>query len=272
MSRLCARAGMTRQNAYKQRKRRSRQEVDEELVLTLMRAQRRLHPRLGGRKLHLLLALPLQEAGVTIGRDRFFALLARRGLLVPPLPKGPRTTQSTHPHPVYPNRIRDFQATGPNQAWVVDITYVRTLEGFAYATLMTDAFSCKIVGGHLGRTLEAKESLVALRQALLQLPSGARVIHHSDQGCQFCCELYVAALRKRQVLVSMTETQHCAENAKAERVNGILKQEYGLGGTFATLIHARRAFDQAVGLYNHLRPHNTLNGRFPAAVHRQDAA
>lgn len=262
---------MSRQNFYRARRDRKTQEINERLVVELVKAERKLQPRLGGRKLHILLKDSLEEAGVKIGRDRFFKVLEERGLLVPPLPKGPVTTMSGHSMPVFPNQFRDLELSRPHQAWVSDITYIRTEEGYGYLTLLMDAYSRKIVGWNFGESLKTRECQKALAMALENLPEGEKPLHHSDRGCQFCSHAYVAALQERGLGVSMTEVQHCAENAKAERINGILKQEYLLGGSFRKLKDARKSIEQAIWLYNHRRPHSSLQMRIPAEVHRAAA-
>jgi len=211
------------------------------------------------------------EAGAWMGRDRFFGVLRRRGLLVPPLPRSCRTTHSGHTLPVFRNLVKDLETTGPNQAWGSDITYVRTEAGFVYVSLIMDLYSRKIVGFHCSTSLAASGSVRALQKALRTLPADAFPIHHSDRGSRYCCREYVEVLEKRGLAVSMTEENHCGENARVERVNGILKQEYGLGTGFKTIADAVRAVEQAVWLYNHLRPHTSLNYRTPAQVHAQAA-
>jgi putative transposase len=268
---LCDRVGMSRQNYYAARRLRKRREIDEGLVLELVRRERRMQPRLGGRKLLHLIERDLEEAGVSIGRDRFFELLAEHDMLVEPRRGTPRTTCSRHCLPVFRNLLAGMALTGPNQAWVSDLTYIRTAEGFLYAALITDAWSRKIVGFHIGDSLEAEGCLAALDMALADLPGGMHPVHHSDRGCQYASHLYVGRLQGRGLPVSMTETMHCYENAKAERVNGILKQEYEMGATFRTKRQAAGAFEQAVQLYNHRRPHTSLGYRFPADVHAEVA-
>jgi len=144
---------------------------------------------------------------------------------------------------------------------------VRTVRGFLFLALLTDKVSRKVVGYHCGDTLAAGGCLLALQQAVAQMPAGAKPIHHSDQGTQYCCHEYVDWAVAHGLSVSMTETDHCAENALAERMNGILKSEYGLGGEFKTKASARLAVDQAVHLYNTRRPHTALKMRTPAEVH-----
>jgi putative transposase len=266
---VCRRLGMSRQNYYAQRQRRQRQGIDADLVEQLVLAERRLQPRLGGRKLYQLLQTELRAAGIKIGRDRFFEVLAQRNLLLEPEPAAyPCTTHSRHNLPVFTNQIKDLQITGANQVWVSDITYLRTEEGFLYLALITDKFSRKIVGHHGGDTLETEGCLKALELALAILPEGAQPIHHSDRGSQYCSHLYINRLAELNLGVSMTQSDHCAENALAERVNGILKQEYGLGAKFRTKADALRAVAQGIWLYNTRRPHTALNYRVPEAVHQ----
>ena len=262
---------MSRQNYYAARRLRQRRQVDEELILELVRRERQVQPRLGGRKLRHLLLADLEEAGVSVGRDRFFEVLAEHDLLVVPKPGAPHTTNSRHCLPVFHNLFAGMTLQAPNEAWVSDLTYIRTDEGFLFAALITDAYSRKIVGANIGDSLEAEGCLRALEQALSELPEGKQPMHHSDRGCQYCCHEYVERLQARGLAVSMTEVMHCYENALAERVNGILKQEYEMDRTFRTKAQAKAAFRQAVWLYNHRRPHLRLNYRFPADVHAEAA-
>ncbi len=271
ISMLCERVEMSRQNYYAARRLRRRREVDESMIVELVKRERRMQPRLGGRKLLHLLRPDLEEADVSIGRDRFFEVLAEHDLLVIPKRGRPRTTNSRHSLPVFHNLLAGNCFELPNEAWVSDLTYIRTDEGFLYAALITDVASRKIVGSHIGDTLEAEGCLAALDQALSELPEGKRPIHHSDRGCQYCCHAYVERLQNRKLSISMTEIMHCYENAMAERINGILKQEYEMDRTFRTKAQAKKAFGQAVWLYNHRRPHLMLDYRFPADVHAEVA-
>ena len=269
IAKLCEKAGMSRQNYYKGRKKRARREVDAGLIEELVRAERAVQPRLGGKKLHRLLKPELEKAGVRIGRDRFFEVLGERGLLLERLPKAPRTTNSRHSLPVFRNLLADMEPTGPNQAWVSDITYIRTDEGFLYLSLITDDWSRKIVGYHAGDTLETEGCLRALERAVKELVDGLFPLHHSDRGSQYCSHPYTGKLREYGLGISMTEENHCYENAKAERVNGILKQEYGLGSTFRTKQQAIASVDQAVMLYNTRRPHLSLKYKTPEEMHKK---
>lgn len=262
---------MSRQNYYAARRLRERRQIDETLILELVKRERKIQPRLGGRKLLHLLNKDFEEAGIQIGRDRFFELLAEADLLVEPKPGLPRTTNSRHSLPVFGNILAGKVLYAPNEAWVSDLTYIRTDEGFLYAALITDAYSRKIVGAHIGDSLEAEGCLMALDLALRALPAGKHPIHHSDRGCQYCCHEYVDRLRAGGLPISMTQVMHCYENAQAERVNGILKQEYELDRKFRTKTQARKSFEQAVWLYNHRRPHLGLNFQFPVDVHEEAA-
>lgn len=265
---LCDAAGMSRQNHYKRRSARQREAIDEKLVLDLVRAERSRQPKLGGRKLMELLREDLADAGVSLGRDRFFALLSRHDLLVPRPRRGVRTTDSRHRFAVYANLAADLALTAPHQLLVSDITYVRTDEGFMYLCLVMDAFSRAIVGHDCSDSLEMEGALRALGMALGQLPAGARPMHHSDRGVQYCCGAYIEALEEAGLSISMTQENHCYENARAERLNGTMKREYGLGETFLWKAQVLPAVKQGVLLYNHHRPHQALNYRKPMQVHR----
>ncbi len=268
VSAVCRQLRITRQNYYARRQARQRREVDADLVGALVLEERRVQPRLGARKLHFMLKKILSQEGVKLGRDRFLEVLRARGLLLAPKPaEYPCTTNSYHCLPVFTNRIKGLAVSKPNEVWVGDLTYIRTEMGFLYVALLTDKASRKVVGHHCGETLATEGCLAALKNALEGLPAGAKPIHHSDQGTQYCSHEYVNWVVDHGLSVSMTETDHCAENALAERMNGILKSEYGLGAQFKTKAGARLAVDQAVHLYNTRRPHTALGYRTPEAVH-----
>jgi putative transposase len=268
VTRLCELAKMTPQNYYARRTAWCRQQVDLALVLDLVRAQRQQQPRLGVRKLHHLIGPELKAAGVKLGRDRLFAELSQAGMLVEPKPaEWPRTTNFNANLPVFRNLIQHCKLSGPNQVWVADITYIRTREAFMYLGLITDKWSRKIVGFHLGKTLETKDALKALAMALKGLRGSQRPIHHSDRGCQYASHVYVQRVQHAGLTMSMTQKNHSAENAVAERVNGILKQEYWLDRNFADGLEARRATAQGINLYNTRRPHTALGFKTPSMVH-----
>ncbi len=262
---------MTPQNYYARRRVRRRREVDLGLAFALVRAEREQQPRLGVRKLYHLIAPELKAAGVKLGRDRLFRELGRAGWLVARKPsEWPRTTQVDPNLPVFKNLIRRLTATGPNQVWVADITYIRTEQAFLYLGLITDRWSRKIVGYHLGETLETEQVLKALAMALEGLKGAARPIHHSDRGCQYASHAYVLAAQQAGLVMSMTEKNHSAENALAERVNGILKQEYWLDANFENGQQARQATAHGICMYNTRRPHTALKFATPEQVHHAD--
>jgi len=268
VSAVCRKLEMTRQNYYARRQARQEQQVDAGLVVALVVEERRVQPRLGARKLHYLLQGTWAKEGVILGRDRFLEVLREHGLLLEPQPpEYPCTTNSHHCLPVFPNQIKELEVSQPNMVWLGDLTFVRTEMGFVYLALLADKYSRKVVGYHCGETLEAVGCLEALKQAVANLPAGATPIHHSDQGTQYCSHEYVNWAEAHGVSLSMTERDHCAENAQAERLNGILKAEYGLGAKFRTKLSARLAVDQAVHLYNTRRPHTALAYRTPEQVH-----
>lgn len=272
VSAVCRKVGMTRQNYYARRKARQSRRVEGELVVALVIEERKIQPRLGTRKLHFLFKGVLAREGVRLGRDRFLEVLREHDLWLEPKPaEYPCTTNSHHCLPVFTNRIKGLEVSKPNEVWVGDLTCVRTEMGFLYLALLTDKKSRKVVGYHCGETLAAGGCLEALKQALADLPAGSKPIHHSDQGTQYCSHEYVNWVEAHGLSVSMTQTDHCAENALAERMNGILKSEYGLGGQFKTKANARLAVDQAVHLYNTRRPHTALGYRTPQEAHRQGA-
>jgi len=223
---------------------------------------------MGCRKiLHLYRQSHPEEAG-RIGRDRAFEEFRKRGLLIPKKRGKPRTTQAYHNLPIYRNRIKGLQPSAANQVWVSDLTYIHTRDGLLYLSLVTDSYSRKIQGYHLAGDLKASGCLCALDMALAHLPEGQHPIHHSDRGCQYASHEYVQKLAQRDLQVSMTEVDHCAENALAERMNGILKQEYELDWCFANRAEAQRAVKQAVTRYNEKRPHGALGYQTPSGVHQ----
>ena len=228
---------------------------------------RREHVKLGGRKLYHVLRAEIRNSGRGFGRDKFFDLLRHHDLLVKRRRKYAVTTQSDHPFYKYKNELSKEQITAPNQAWVSDITYLRTRKGFAYLSLITDAYSRKIVGWNVDNSLGVESTLQAAEQAISQCKQTKGTIHHSDRGIQYCCYAYTDRLKQKGIKISMGEAGNCYDNAMAERVNGILKDEYLLDAEFIDIEHARQVASQAIYLYNHKRPHWSLGLKKPAEVH-----
>jgi transposase InsO family protein len=246
--------------------------MQETVILDLVREQRRLMPRLGGKKLYCLLRDDLHKAG-KVGRDKFFSILRHNGLLVERKRSYTRTTHSYHHFHKWKNGVPNEPLTARNQVWASDITYIRTLDGFAYLALVTDMYSRKIVGWSLSRSLSIEGALEALGMALKANRGDMEgLIHHSDRGVQYCSHDYVKRLQKNGIKISMTEENHCYENSLAERVNGILKDEFLLDTTFHNYAQAHSACAGAVRTYNELRPHWSLKLQTPSRVHERQAA
>lgn len=241
--------------------------LQEEIVSKLVNDIRRYQPNIGGKKLYHLLKADLCKLDGNIGRDKFFDILRNHGLLVKRKRKYVYTTDSFHRFRVYKNALQDKVLTGPNQGCVSDITYLRIRSGFVYLFLITDAYSRKIIGWSLSNSLSIEGGLKALNTAIKQCVQTQGFIHHSDRGIQYCSNDYVALLKQHKMIISMTEENHCYENAIAERVNGILKQEFLLDETFENMSIAQRAVEEAIETYNTRRPHWSLNLCTPEQIH-----
>lgn len=266
---MCELFGHSKQAYYQRSKYNYRQEVKSEILCQLIEKQRKVMPRIGGRKLLRLIGPDLPDE-LKVGRDSFFDFLRERGLLVRGRRNRVRTTYSNHWMRKYPNLVKDFIPTGPHELWVSDITYILTSEGFAYLSLVTDAYSRKIIGWALGDTLQACHSVAALNMAIEQLPRGIkRVFHHSDRGVQYCSNEYVKILKKRQFKISMTESGNPRDNAIAERVNGILKSEWLNQIKLISIRQASRQLCEIIRTYNDQRPHSSLDMMSPKEAHNQ---
>jgi putative transposase len=185
------------------------------------------------------------------------------GLLIKRRRKYVRTTNSDHGFKTYDNKIKGLEITKPNQVWISDITYISSQEGFMYLALTTDLYSRKIVGFDICDSLEAEGCRRALKRALSRLADTKGIIHHSDRGIQYCCREYIKTLKNNKMEISMAAKGDCYENAVAERVNGILKQEYDLGGRFISKSVAVKATKEAINLYNTRRLHSSINFQTP---------
>ena len=228
-------------------------------------------PRIGTRKLYHMLGTVLEEHQIRIGRDKLFDLLEDHGLLVRRRKRRKvSTTDSNHPFMRYPNLTKGMSVLGPNQLWVSDITYIRLTDGFCYLSLITDAYSRKIVGYCLYPTLQKEGPITALQQALNDTGTSMQMLmHHSDRGRQYCCDAYVSILSNSEIVISMTEKGDPYENALAERVNGILKDEFMLDKTFLSYEQALATVNNAITTYNTDRPHSSCNYQAPDLTHQQ---
>ena len=264
---LARSSGISRQAYYQRRARCQARQARHEQALERGRQVRRRHPKMGTRKLYREHYATFRSLG--IGRDALFGLLRRHGLLLEPTRSKRRTTHSRHGLPTRSNLLTGYTPERSNEVFVSDITYLETLDSFHYLALVTDAYSRKIVGWDLSRSLSVEGSLRALDMALGQTTAEERrgLIHHSDRGVQYCCHVYTGRLEAVGARISMAEVGNPYENAQAERVNGILKHEYGLGGVFATGAQARAVAREAIYLYNEERPHLALCYQKPSQVH-----
>ena len=245
--------------------------MQQAIVLKLVEEIRVDMERVGTIKLHDMLKEPMRQHGIKMGRDKLYDLLSYYGLLIRrKRRRAPLTTDSDHPFFKYKNLVKGLGITYVNQVWVSDITYIRLASGFCYLSLVTDVFSRRIVGYFLNKDLASEGTINALKMALYNCPRkrDQMLIHHSDRGLQYCCHQYTRLLNHHNIAISMTQNGDPYENAIAERVNGILKQEFGLCSTFKSLNEAQVAVDHAVKFYNEKRPHFSLALKTPLQVYQ----
>jgi transposase InsO family protein len=265
----CKLFGKSRQAYYEQINHPRDSGLQASLVIKLVGEIRKDLPRCGADKLHFMLQKTFAEHGIKMGRDQLYKLLGAYGLLIRHRRQKPYTTNSNHHYRKYPNLIREKIITQAGQLWVSDITYIRVANKFAYLSIITDAYSHKIVGYKLHPTLHSQGAIDALVMASNDVKKTSQLVHHSDRGTQYCCNEYVEMINHFNIQLSMTEKGDPYENAIAERVNGILKYEHGLKQTFASFNDAKIAADQAVEKYNNLRIHDSCNRLTPIAAHEQ---
>jgi len=260
--------GYSRQAYYQHKKQLEKESLQNDLLINQVLTIRKTQKLLGGRKLLFKLDSFIKEHNISIGRDAFFNLLSDRCLLVRKRKRRkPITTFSDHWMRKYPNLIEGFYPTAPNQLWVRDITYIVVGDGFAYLSLVTDAYSRKIVGYYLSLDLSAEGCIRALKMALKNNKDQlGRLIHHSDRGSQYCCSDYVSILNDNFIRISMTQNGNPRENAIAERVNGILKDEL-VEKIYLNYGQAVKGISVAISIYNHQRPHGSIDYLAPIEAH-----
>lgn len=259
--------GISRQGYY-QRQQRVGKRLKELSQVKAEVIEQRIHlPRLGTRKLYHRLNKQIRSKGIKLGRDALFALLRSEHLLIRPKRSYHKTTNSKHWLHKHPNLLGGRKPVKPNEIWVSDITYIDTAKQTTYLSLITDAYSRKIVGYHLHENLHTDGVAGALQMALKREKFDA-LIHHSDRGLQYCSAQYQQLLTKNKITPSMTDGYDCYQNALAERVNGILKQEFLIVKP-VDIHQARKMIGQAVALYNERRPHLALNYQTPNTIHKQ---
>lgn len=266
---ICELFGVCRQSFYDASARKEKISMENAIVIELVGDLRDKIPLLGTRKLLHLLHPQLHEHGIKMGRDLLFDLLRISGLLIRRRKRMVKTTDSCHWLKRYPNLTIGLILTGPEQLWVSDITYIRMQSGFCYLSLITDAYSRKIVGFELYPTLEAEGPLNALQNATAsrKLLKGYALIHHSDRGIQYCCSLYIQMLSDSNIFPSMTQSGSPYENALAERINGILKHEFHAGRIYQNFKEAKKSITRIISIYNSIRPHSSIDFLTPDQAH-----
>ncbi len=260
--------GISRQAYYKHQQSQRRLAGQNYLVVQLVESIRQKHPRMGTRKIYHLIKPDLDSQGIKMGRDALFYLLANEGLLIRKRKRMHVTTNSNHWFRKYPNLIKGLEPTAPNQLWVSDITYIRSNQGFLYLFLLTDAYSKRILGYRLAPNMDSSHAVNSLQDAIASScqPLGG-LIHHSDRGLQYCSHAYVNILKQHQIAVSMTESGDPLDNAIAERINGILKEEYINVELEQRGTISKSKLDEIIYKYNNQRPHLSCNMLTPTQVH-----
>ncbi|HEX9827067.1 MAG TPA: IS3 family transposase [Flavobacteriaceae bacterium] len=265
----CTLFGIDRQVYYRSIKRRITKQDKAVLVVKMVLETRTQMPRIGSKKLYYLLNQDLKT--LKIGRDKFIDILRANHLLIAPKRSYHITTNSHHRFRKYKNQLLDLQITRPEQVWVSDITYIGKREKPCYLSLITDAYSKKIVGYNVSDNLSTESSLAALKQAIkLRENKKTPLIHHSDRGLQYCANEYQKTLRKNEIQPSMTQNSDPYENAVAERVNGILKQEFNIDKYSKDLPVMKQIIKEAVAIYNEKRPHLSNHMLTPNQMHQQN--
>lgn len=268
LSSLCELLGYSRQAYYKSIKSQENGLINDKLILGEVINIRKNQPKIGSRKLFVLLQDFMQVHNIGLGRDAFIRILKQNKLLIRRRRSSkPRTTFSNHSFRKYTNKIIDFIPDQPCQLWVSDITYISMTKGFCYLSLVTDAYSRFIVGHSLSEYLDAGSCVRALEMALKANPNCAGLTHHSDRGLQYCSNKYVALLEQKRIIISMTQNGDPLENAIAERVNGILKSEL-LEAKYTNYSEAKAGISEAVQIYNIERPHSSIDYLTPQEAHK----
>jgi len=269
---VCKLFGKSRQAYYKRIQTYSREKENRKNIIELVKNQRVLMTRIGTKKIYFLIKPDLDRMDIKCGRDKLNGILKSEGMLIKKKKNYMRTTNSYHRFYKYPNLIQDIHVNRAEQVWVSDITYIRTYQGWLYLSLITDAYSKKIVGHQLSDNLKTINSINALKTAIKnrKYPDRA-LIHHSDRGFQYCNPDYIETLDKNNVGISMTTKHDPYENAVAERVNGTLKNEFDLGDRLPDQKHADREINKAIWIYNNLRPHESCKFLTPRETHTNES-
>jgi len=266
----CTLFGIDRQVYYRRIKRTNSKQVLASKVVSLVLEIRQIMPRIGAKKLYYLLKNQLQE--LKIGRDKFIDILRANHLLIIPKRSYHITTNSHHRFRKHQNQILDLQISRPEQVWVSDITYIGKRDNPCYLSLITDAYSKRIMGFNVADNMNAQSTLTALKNALKQRSDKGKVlIHHSDRGIQYCSDQYQKLLHQNNIICSMTQNSDPYENAVAERINGILKQEFNIDKFNQQLAVMKSLVKNAIEIYNNKRPHYSNYMLTPNQMHQQNA-
>ena len=266
LEKICQLFGITRQAYYDYIGRSISRGLIDEHILNMVNSIRKIHPRMGCRKIHELLKPDLAQQGIKFGRDKLFQLLSDNQMLIRRRKRRAYTTNSYHHFKKYKNLISTFEPYGPNQLWVSDITYIKIQDKFYYLFLITDSYSKKIVGYKVSTSLEAEHAIACLEMAF-KTNKVTGLIHHSDRGIQYCSKNYVKLLQDYDVQISMTEDGNPLHNPVAERMNGILKEEYIEPLLKSSKDPIVQVVDEAVYRYNQLRPHLSCDMLTPTQAH-----
>lgn len=267
MSYSCSVFGISRQAYYKQKHSFAQKQVVSTNVVDKIMSVKKLMPRLGTRKLYHILGNELP-----VGRDKLFSILRANRLLVYPKKTYHKTTDSKHWLKKHTNKIKEMDINRPEQVWVSDITYLGTRQNPLYLCLVTDAYSKKIMGFDLSDSLKQEGAINALKMSFRNRSYDSEpLIHHSDRGLQYCGYEYQRILNKYKTVCSMTQDSDPYENAIAERVNGILKDEFNLEGLSTNKKFMNQIVKESIHIYNLLRPHWSCKLLTPEQMHRQRA-
>lgn len=267
---LCRLFGKTRHAFYERLWRQKDNALQDDIVLQYVLQIREDLPRVGVRKLHHMLIPLLASHGMQIGRDYLFDLLADHQLLVRQRKRKVVTTNSRHWMHKYANLIIEMDIHRPEQVWVSDITYIRLSNQWCYLSLITDAYSRQIIGYSFRNDLSSQLCIDALQMAIQNRSyTNQPLIHHSDRGSQYCSGDYVNILLHNKIAISMTEHADPYENALAERLNGIIKNEFNLCCGQTSYENAFLQIKKSIAAYNEIRPHSSCDYMTPLEAHKQ---
>lgn len=268
LARCCQLFGVSRQSLYQAESRVLNRSAELSQVKPLVQQIRMKMPRIGTRKLYHLLKAEFAKEGIKVGRDALFEYLRREHLLIKPKKNYTKTTNSKHWLRKHPNLLQEVAVSRPEEVFVSDITYLKNTARTYYLSLVTDAYSRKIMGYHVGDDLSAENAVQALKMAVKERSNMKELIHHSDRGLQYASAIYQLELQRNQIKPSMTDGYDCYQNALAERVNGILKQEF-LIYACQTKQELELLVKESIETYNQARPHLSLEMKTPEEVHKK---